>query len=91
MTTLVTYDVKQSHQELKKQLFARGFYNCILMQDKTKKVLPNTTVMHASDDYDSVEGQFDAAVAATFPPPNLEKVAFVTFKGTYRLRSNQLC
>lgn len=91
MTTLVTYDVRQSHSELKKELFNRGFYNCIPMRNKTKIVLPNTTVMHASNDYDTVEAQFDAAVAATFPPPNLEKVAFVTFESAFRLRSNQLC
>ena len=80
MTTLATYDVQRSHVELKKQLHARGFYSFIPMNDKSRKLLPNTTVMHSSDDYDTVEAQFDAAVAATSPAPNVEKATFVSFQ-----------
>ena len=49
MATLVTYDAQRSHVELKKQLYARGFYSCIVMNDNSRKLLPNTTVMHSSE------------------------------------------
>ena len=91
MTTLVTYDAQRSHVELKKQLHARGFYSCITMNDNSRKLLPNTTVMHSSDDYAAVEAQFNAAAAATSPAPSIEKVAFVSFAGGWLLRSNQAC
>jgi hypothetical protein len=61
------------------------------MKDNSRKQLPNTTVMHSSDDYSTIELQFDAAVAATSPLPNVEKAAFVSFSEGWRLRSNQAC
>jgi len=47
--------------------------------------------MYESDDYEAVEVQFNAAVSATFPSPNVEKVAFVSFNGAWLLRSNETC
>jgi hypothetical protein len=92
MTTVVTYDAVQSHSELKRQLFLLPFYNCISMKDGSKKVLPNTTVLHPSDNIDTVMRDFDKAVSLTQTPPIIEKVCFVPFGGgEFYLRSNKSC
>lgn len=90
MAILVTYDVQRSHIELKRQLLARGFYSCVSMADRTKKLLPNTTVMYNNDDHSVVVAQFDAAVGATTPAPGLEKVLYARL-GDWWLNSNQSC
>jgi len=90
MSTFVTYDVKKNHAEFKKSLLSQGFYYCISMQSGSKKLLPNTAVIH-NDDSASTQIKFKAALAATSPNPELEKVAYVPMASGWSLESDTNC
>lgn len=79
MSTLITYDIDQGHADLKNGLFKVGFYNLIKGSNGKQYQLPNTTVMHNSDDIDQVLKLFNGVLKQINPKINLEKYICVQF------------
>lgn len=91
MAHLVSYDVQRNHLELKEELRKRGFISCVSLNDGTRRRLPNTTVIHDSDDRQHVRNLFDEAVVATSQVSFLTKVLFVQYPGGFWLTSDEHC
>jgi len=93
-TFVVTYDLSDGWVEVKNAAKAAGFYDCVTMNDRSRRKLPNTTLFIEAVSGQAALQQFVGVVEQVnrprFKKIVLEKI-FVSQVGDFWLNSNESC